>query len=149
MENNLKFLYHNINNNNNSKNNNFTTKIKKILSLKNFLITFISLILAYLSAISCQSSQLDSFTPEQLLTLFEANYVKAKKDLSFQLYHSYFKQRLTNSSFIDTEKYKGYDEYFISFDKSSQLFYYRNPPQSYKIAFPNENYYLWRIMVTN
>lgn len=59
----------------------------------------------------------------------------------------YFKQKLSDNTFKEADKYKGFDNYFLSLDKSSILFYNRNPLVNYKISFPNENYYLWRIMV--
>lgn len=90
---------------------------------------------------------IESFTPKQVLDLFEINYRKAKTDPNFVLYYLYFKHKLSDYSFKEIEKYKGYDSYFLSLDKSSHLYYIRNPPNNYKVAFPNEDYYLWRIMV--
>jgi len=81
------------------------------------------------------------------LDLFEINFRKAKDDPNFNLYYSYFKKKLNDPTFLEADKYKGYENYFLSLDKSSQLYYKRNPLKNYKIAFPNENYYLWRIMV--
>ncbi len=90
---------------------------------------------------------LESFTPEQVLDLFETNYRKAQKDAKFDYYSLYFKQKLSDSTFKDAAKYNGFDNYFSSNDKSSIIYYNRNPLVNYKISFPNENYYLWRIMV--
>jgi len=90
---------------------------------------------------------LDTFTPEQVLNLFEINYRRAKSDANFNLYYIYFSQKLGDATFKEATKYDGYYNYFLSLDKSSILYYNRNPLKNYKISFPNENYYLWRIMV--
>jgi hypothetical protein len=92
-------------------------------------------------------STLDTFTPEQVLNLFEINYGRAKSDANFQLYYLYFRHKLGDTTFKEATKYVGYDNYFLFLDKSSILYYNRNPLKNYKISFPNENYYLWRIMV--
>jgi len=104
------------------------------------------LIVLYLEFANLQNP-IESFTPKQVLDMFEINYRKAKTDPYFNLYYLYFKQKLSDYAFKESEKYKGYDSYFLSLDKSSQLYYIRNPPKNYKVAFPNEDYYLWRIMV--
>jgi hypothetical protein len=105
------------------------------------------LFLLMIIKISFETSQIDSFTPEQVLILFESNYRRAKRDPYFNLYETYFKQKLSDPSSSQSEKYKNIDFYFSSLDKSSQLYYKRNPLSNYKISFPNEDYYLWRIMV--
>jgi len=104
------------------------------------------LILISLSVIISQNP-IESLSPKEVIDLFEENYRKAKIDPNFVLYYIYFKQKLNDNYFAEADKYKGYDAFFFTFDKSSQLYYIRNPPKSYKVAFPNEDYYLWRIMV--
>ena len=90
----------------------------------------------------------DNFDLNQTIKLFETNYKMAKIDPNINKYKDYFLNKLNNSLTTNKNEYnETYLNYFKDIEKSYILFYKRNPVEDYKISFPNETYYLWRIKV--
>ena len=119
------------------------------MNKKNLNFLFFLIFLNFKSTKTQQNTTIEANTPKQVLELFELNYKKAKNDKNFNLYYFYFRDRLINRTIsIEMEEYKGYDYFFTNLDRASQLYYKRNHLENYTIAFPNEDYYLWRIMVS-
>lgn len=94
-----------------------------------------------------RSTKLDHFELEQMINLFETNYIKAKIDPYLLDYKDYLLNKIADPEILNKNELQENLNFFNELEKSYILFYIRNPIEGYIISFPNEEYYLWRIKV--